>query len=302
MVTHDAPRAALDIGSNTIRLLVARPSGDTLRKLDDVSEFVRLGKGVDASGKLQPDRVDAALEAIRRLAERGRSSGAGTPIAIATSAVRDAANGQEFVDRVRKETGIDVRVLSGDEEARLTFLGATLGRSLDGGAVVVDLGGGSAEIIAADSNGISWARSLQFGSGRLTEQFIHHDPPQMTELNAVATYVKQMLSGLPPATAHVSIFTGGTATTVPRLLRTEGETVTITPAEIARVVELLASQSAQDVARHYGVQLQRAEVLPAGVKAIQTIEEFYRTREIVITSGGIREGAILEAERGAFAP
>src|SRR5206468_1631880 len=145
--------------------------------IEDVSEFVRLGKGVHASGRLQEDRIVAAIDAVGRLTARATARGAQKVTAIATSAVRDAANRDEFVRRVLDATGVRIRILSGDEEAQLTYLGATLGNPLGNGAVICDLGGGSAELIFASPAGIEWAQSLQLGSGRLTEQFVHHDPP-----------------------------------------------------------------------------------------------------------------------------
>ena len=294
MVKSSIPRAALDIGSNTIRLLVAQVSGDDLIPTEDASEFVRLGKGVDASGQLQEDRIVAAIEAIKRLSARARELGAEEVIAIATSAVRDASNRDDFVRRVHDDTGLDVRILTGGEEARLTYLGATLGSPVKNGAVICDLGGGSAELIFATESGLQWARSLQIGSGRLTEQFVRHDPPTNDELQAVRHHVRSLLRDLPPADAATTILTGGTASHIAFLLEKGGDRTELDRADLERVEALLRTESVDHLVTGRGVSRERAEVLPAGVTAAAAIVEFYDTRNVVITRRGIREGAIVD--------
>jgi exopolyphosphatase/guanosine-5'-triphosphate,3'-diphosphate pyrophosphatase len=297
VVISAAPRAALDIGSNTIRLLVARFSHGNLVPIDDASEFVRLGKGVHASGLLQEDRVAAAIEAITSLEARATELGAEGVIAIATSAVRDASNRDEFVRRVHDATGVRIRILSGDEEARLTFLGATLGNPVEDGAVICDLGGGSAELIFATSTGIEWARSLQLGSGRLTEQFVHHDPPGDGELEGVREHVRGLLRDLPEARATATILTGGTASHIAFLLEKGGDQIALRTGDLEQVVTLVRSQSVDHLVEDHGVRRERAEVLPAGVTAAAAVVEFYGTEHITITRRGIREGAIVDNVR-----
>ena len=299
MVTSAVPKAALDVGSNTIRLLVALVSGADLIPIEDVSEFVRLGKGVDASGRLQEERMAAAIDAIQRLLARATALGAEEVIAIATSAVRDASNRDEFLHRVYQATGLRIRILSGDEEARLTYLGATLGVEIEDGAVICDLGGGSAELIFATAAGMQWARSLQFGSGRLTEQLVHHDPPEPAELEGVRRYVYELLQELPPAEASTTILTGGTASHIAFLLAQDGDRIQLERSDLERVVSVVGSESAERLVEEYAVRRERAEVLPAGVAAIAAVVEFYDTEHITITRRGIREGAIVDSVRQA---
>lgn len=301
MVTVPVPKAALDIGSNTVRLLVARYSGGILEPIEDASEFVRLGRGVDASGELQDDRMSAAIGAIERLEAKAVELGANGVIAIATSAVRDASNRDTFVRRVRAATGVEIRILSGDEEARLTYLGAMLGNPIADGVVICDLGGGSAELIFATPAGVEWAKSLQLGSGRLTEQFVHHDPPEMEELEAAQKYVVRLLRDLPLAHTSSIILTGGTASHITSLLGKSGEQVSVSQDEIMRVWSLVQSESAQHLVQVYGVRPERAEVLPAGITAAATIVDFYGTEHVTITRHGIREGVIIDdcAESGS---
>jgi exopolyphosphatase / guanosine-5'-triphosphate,3'-diphosphate pyrophosphatase len=295
VVISETPRAALDVGSNTIRLLVARVSSDTLEPIEDASAFVRLGKGVDASGRLQEDRIVAAIDAVKALVARAKALGADTVIAIATSAVRDASNRDEFVRRVQDTTGVEIRILSGDEEARLTFLGSVLGSPVHEGTVVCDLGGGSAELIFATSDAMEWARSLPLGSGRLTEQFIHHDPPEVHELEQVRQYVRRLVLDLPQAQASKSVLTGGTASHIGYLLAKAGDPIDLDPEDLERVLALMRTKSATQLVEEHGVRRERAEVLPAGVTAAAAIIEFYDTQRVAITQRGIREGALVDS-------
>jgi exopolyphosphatase/guanosine-5'-triphosphate,3'-diphosphate pyrophosphatase len=290
------PRAVLDVGSNTIRLLVGTVDDGRVTPLLDRSEFVRLGRGVDASGRLQPERERAAVEAIGQLAEEARSLGADQLTAIATSAVRDAANGREFVDRVRAETGVTIEIISGDREAQLTFRGATSGVDLAGGVIVCDLGGGSAELIAASPSGIRWAVSEKLGSGRLSERFAQHDPPAAAEMQSLEDHVMSVLRDLPETAVRTAIFTGGTASHLALLTGLSEALTRLAPDDIERALETLTSAPAQAIAERYNFRRERAEVLPAGVAALLAMARFYRVQEVVITLSGLREGTLLSAD------
>lgn len=293
-MSDTAPRAVLDVGSNTIRLLVARPQDGEIHPLLDDSEFVRLGRGVDQTGLLDPERMNAALRAISRLSAEARSAGATEIVAVATSAVRDARNGEAFARRVQDETGVELQIISGNRESELTYLGATCGLPVQGGAIICDLGGGSAELIAADASGMQWERSVQLGSGRLTERFIQHDPPQRDELDAVAACVDEVLRGLPPARVETAVFTGGTATHLAFLARIEGSPVSLGLDMVRQVVETLLTHTADEIVQEYNVRPERAQVLPAGLRAVLAIAEYYNVGPITITRSGIREGALID--------
>jgi exopolyphosphatase/guanosine-5'-triphosphate,3'-diphosphate pyrophosphatase len=289
------PEAVLDIGSNTIRLLVANVIAGRLDTLLDDSDFVRLGRDVDRTNELQPDRIEAAMESIRRLKEEAGSLGVARIRAIATSAVRDASNGPDFVRRVREETGVEVEIISGEREADLTFRGATLGVSVDGGVLVTDLGGGSAELVFADESGIRWRVSEKLGSGRLTERHIHGDPPSREEVEAVEHHVTDIVSKLPLAKPRSLIFTGGTAT---HLALVAGSQETMTPLdldELAGLVGTVTEHRADWLVETYHFRPERAHVLAAGAATLEAIARFYRPERLMITRNGIREGALLDA-------
>lgn len=300
-MANTMPRAVLDIGSNTIRLLVAEVHGAELEPLLDDSDFVRLGRDVDRTNELQPDRVDAALDSIRRLQDEARDRGAKRVLAVATSAVRDARNGTEFVERVRRETGIEVEIISGEREADLTFRGATLGVPVEEGVIVTDLGGGSAELIYASAesgspSSIRWRTSEKLGSGRLTERFIQHDSPEEAEIKTLEAHVREVLQGLPAAEPRSLIFTGGTATHIALVAGSQGTVTQLSTEELRRVVETITSLSAAQLVEAYRFREERAQVLAAGAATLEAIAHFYRPERMLITRQGIREGALLDAE------
>src|SRR5256884_740307 len=186
--------AAVDLGTNSKRLLVADVDDGRISDLARETRITRLGEGVDERRRLLPGpiaRVRNVLTDFRRSAE---SLGAERTLAIATSAVRDAENGEAFLGEVEWSYGFATRLLSGHEEALLTFRGVTSERTLEQGTVIVDSGGGSTELIAGGRDGIRWHDSLDIGSGRLTERFLHSDPPTHDELDAAAESIRALLA------------------------------------------------------------------------------------------------------------
>jgi exopolyphosphatase/guanosine-5'-triphosphate,3'-diphosphate pyrophosphatase len=260
----------------------------------DQSEFVRLGKDVDRTGELRADRIDAAISAISSLWALAQQHGAREMTVIATSAVRDAGNGHLFAQRVREETGLELQIISGGQEARLTFRGATMGMQIEEGTIVCDVGGGSAEIMYADAGGMRWGSAQPLGSGRLTERFIKHDPPRHEELDALRSGVDAQLRTLPPARAEGAVFTGGTATQLLRLAGEEQNRRGLSMNELDEIVSLVTTRPAAELVADNGVPEARAQVLPAGMTAIATIARFYGVERVCVSLHGIREGAILE--------
>ena len=212
--------AVIDMGSNSTRLLVADVTDGCVRELTRDTRITRLGQGVDASGELAPeaiDRVLAALADYRAEIDRLRAE---RVAAVATSAVRDAANGPEFLATLRDRFAIEARTLSGDEEARLTFLGATAARPSGGDPeLVLDIGGGSTEfVIGVPGEGASFHVSTQAGAVRQTERHVSEDPPPPGDLQSLADEVREVITTAVPedlrrATA-AGIAVAGTATSV----------------------------------------------------------------------------------------
>ncbi|MDR6116981.1 exopolyphosphatase/guanosine-5'-triphosphate,3'-diphosphate pyrophosphatase [Aeromicrobium sp. SORGH_AS981] len=206
--------AAMDCGTNSLRLLVTDVRGDQKRDVVREMRVVRLGQGVDETGRFHPDALERTLAVTREFGELATVLGAERVRFCATSAARDASNADELSDGVRSVLGIDLEVLSGEEEARASFLGAT--RSVSGPALVVDIGGGSTELVVGADGDVGWSHSFDVGSVRLTERFLRSDPASIDEVTALESYLDDVLtprlSGLDPVSTLVGV--AGTITTV----------------------------------------------------------------------------------------
>lgn len=289
--------AAIDIGSNSIKMTVARPgSHGRLDELAWRSETVRLGAGLDVTGRLADDRIDAALGALHAFAVDARALGAGRIVAVATEATRAAANGEDFLDRVVREAGIDVRVIDGEEEAALTFQGLSASTDVSGDLVVADIGGGSTELIVARDGSFRAARSFPLGSGRLTDRFVVDDPPTTAE---VAACHDAALASIRPAAADLAIpsgtdvrlvVVGGTGEFLARLVPDEHR---IRRSDIDTALAELRRTPAAAVAARLSIPEARARVLPAGGAIVAAIADHVRPVRIEIARSGIRAGLLL---------
>src|SRR3954454_6712222 len=211
--------AAVDLGTNSTRLLVADVDDGRLNEVARRLKITRLGEGVDERKRLLPSpiaRVRNVLTDFRREAEQ---LGAERTLAIATSAVRDAENGEAFLGEVEWSYGFETRLLSGHDEAQLTFRGVSLGRELSEETLVIDIGGGSTELVAGGPNGLQFHDSLDIGCVRLTERFLHTDPPPEEELAACADAVRALLAERIPADVRpkTAIGVAGTVTSLAAL-------------------------------------------------------------------------------------
>jgi exopolyphosphatase / guanosine-5'-triphosphate,3'-diphosphate pyrophosphatase len=206
------PVAVIDIGTNTTRLLVAEVEDGEVVELERRTTITSLGQGVDASGRLAQDAMDRVAEAIAVYREVIDGLGAARVVALATSAMRDSENGPDFRDFLEQRFGIDARTISGDEEARLTFLGATSSRNDDDETVVIDIGGGSTEYVSGRAGeDPGFHVSTQMGSVRHTERFLKSDPPTAEELELLAQDVRRIV---PAVEVEPAIAVAGTATSL----------------------------------------------------------------------------------------
>ena len=210
--------AVVDVGSNSTRLLVADVGDGGIGEVERRSTVTRLGRGVDLSGQLSAEAIEAACEAIAGYVEVCYERGAGTTVAIATSAVRDAANGSAFIAELRERFALSARVLDGEEEARLTYRGATVGQPPAVPTLVIDIGGGSTEMVVGSGEEIAFHASLQAGVVRHTERHFSGDPPTATEMEALAGDVRgligEALGGHREAHASAGIAVAGTPTSL----------------------------------------------------------------------------------------
>ena len=323
-MTSSQPLAAIDVGSNTVHLTVARPTPDgyDLKYLADELELVRLGADVSATGALGPERMQRASSVIQRQAAVARQHGASMVLGIATEGVRAARNGAEFIERIRVETGVALEVVSGDQEAALTYWGATSGLDAAGenetnGAkrAALDLGGGSLEIVVGEGSKVDWRVSLPLGSGVVHDRLAPSDPPGAEELARAHDAVREALDALdPPMPVSQVIACGGTATTLAYL---GAKAFAVDPAEIApsgngatnggngallreltherltQLLDLLRTMDAAQVTERYRVEEARARLLAAGGVVLLATMERLGVASLRVRKRGIREGALL---------
>jgi exopolyphosphatase/guanosine-5'-triphosphate,3'-diphosphate pyrophosphatase len=210
--------AVVDIGTNSTRLLVAELDGGRLTELQRESIVTRLGDGVDATGRLGDEPQQRVFAALDRYVAAIDGHGAGVRTAVMTSAVRDAVNGAAFADAVRDRYGLEGRTLSGDEEARLTFLGATAARDLDDptALLVIDIGGGSTELVIGARGVVEFHASTQVGVVRHSERHLRSDPPAAAEMRALAADARAAIEAAVPVAvrrrAGAAVAVAGTAT------------------------------------------------------------------------------------------
>jgi exopolyphosphatase/guanosine-5'-triphosphate,3'-diphosphate pyrophosphatase len=276
--------AAIDLGTNTVRLLVADVEGERVDEVHRETRIIRLGEGVDEHRRLLPApvaRAHAALADYRRLAEVHRAERA---LLVATSAVRDAENGTAFLGDVERDYGFATRLLSGEEEAELTYRG--VGRP---GALVVDLGGGSTELVGPGIH-----VSIDLGSVRLTERFLHTDPPTAAELDAAAHAIE-----LPALERRETIGVAGTFTTLAALElggydRTRTHGYRLTRDAVERWTERLAAAPLAERA-FPGLEPARAPVIVGGALIVRELMRHAGLDEIEISERDLLDGAALEA-------
>ncbi len=285
------------MGSNTIHLLVGEVEGGGVLPVTGEKVSARLGAGVDKSGRLEEKRVSLAAEAIRLFVRISALHQVPEPVILATSAVRDAANGPELVDRVFEDTGLRMRLISGEEEASLGFRGAVsaVGEPWQGSALVVDLGGGSAQLIVGEATtGPLMQVSLPLGTNRTTERFVNNDPAKKKELRALREHVQKLMPGWSLASQVPVVAVGGSARAVLKITQDR-----LTTDRLGRLAEEIAAFPSAVLARRYGLAPERARVLPAAVTTLKAVLDHFGREELTVARGGVREGAVLSlAETG----
>ena len=282
--------AVVDLGSNSTRLLVAElHPGGAIDELERRSTVTRLGQGVDATGRL----ADEAMERVYAVLGEYRAAAAGAPmIGVLTSAVRDAANGEAFTKTVRERFGIAARTIPGEEEARLTFLGATSEEPAEMPTAVIDIGGGSTEFVVGAADGLRFHHSTQVGVVRHSERHLHGDPPPAAQLaalreDAAATFACEIPAGLGVTRA---IAVAGTATQTAAIL---GARVLERPA-LDELLARLASVPLEERRTTPGLDPDRAPTIVAGVAILLEAMAAVGCERVEASDHDILRGAALE--------
>lgn len=292
-----AQRAAvLDVGTNTVRLLVADGADGALTPVLDRTNMSRLGLGARADGTLADESIARTAEGAIDLVRVARDVGATTILMIGTAAVRDAPNRALLLEPIERATGIACRVIDGETEASLTFLGATNGYALHGTLAVGDIGGGSTERIIAADGTIRERISVPLGSGRLTERTIAHDPPTDADLAAATRAANEAFRTLRPVAATELLLAGGTASALGHLQEADA----LDAAALDTALRTLQSAPAATLAPQVGLEVARVGLMAAGAIIVRTLARTCGLNGATVARGGIREGALLAAMRGEY--
>ncbi len=299
-------RAAIDIGSNTIHIVVARSTPDDLDIVDDREELVRIGESVTATGEISQEKTNAAIAVLKRYKMLARRRKAEPILVVATEAIRQASNSADFVEQVQNKTKLAVELISGNAEAALTFFGSTYEVNKDPGhpaqVGVMDLGGGSLELVTARNNHINWCTSIPIGSGWLHDRYLTSNPPNYAEIAIADAFLRTYFQGMPiKRRPPILIVTGGSANAllylVHQAFQLDEHYTHLTQQDLLRCQGLLCSLTAEEIADRYNIPVARARILMAGALIIQAVMSRLRVNEIQISSHGIREGVLLAYER-----
>ena len=307
--------AVVDIGTNSTRLLLAdvEPDG-TLEQLHRESIVTRLGDRVDATGRLSDEAIGRVFDTLAHYRELIDRHGAQATTAVLTSAVRDAANGAEFADRVRRDYGLDARTIGGDEEAELTFAGATSERRDNGARLaVVDIGGGSTEFVIGRGDVVDFHVSTQAGVVRQTERHLRGDPPARADVDALRAEVAQIIASAVPRAVREDvsdvIAVAGTATSCAAIeialepydpARVHGHILTRATAE--RILEQMLALTDDERRTVRGLHPDRAPTIVAGVAMLLEVFDAFGVQRLEVSEHDILRGAALRLAAGAHDP
>jgi exopolyphosphatase/guanosine-5'-triphosphate,3'-diphosphate pyrophosphatase len=287
--------AAIDIGSNTTRVLVAEPEGGQLRKVMEQRAYIEIGRGAKRNSKIPKEKTAEIAEVVATQVRLADELGAETIRIVATAAIREAKNGEAVAAEIGRLAGQPVEVLSDHAEGRLAFIGATktLGHPVAGEIGVVDVGGGSSEVILGSiAEGVEEVRSFKIGSGMLTEECLRSDPPGPAEIRALRDRISDFFEKVEIPKPAQAVAVGGSATSMRKLVGAVLEYETL-----ERGVRVLTGAPAIEVAKRFELDPRRVKILPAGVLILEQLSQLLG-QPLQIGKGGLREGVILDRLRG----
>jgi exopolyphosphatase/guanosine-5'-triphosphate,3'-diphosphate pyrophosphatase len=302
--------AVVDIGTNSTRLLLADVAGSRVEEVERRTTVTNLGRGVDHTGLICSEAIEDVCAVIADYKARYEEMGAERLIAIATSAVRDAANGDAFIAELRERFGIDARLLTGEEEAHLTYLGATAHRPAGSPTLVFDIGGGSTEVIVGSGSNVGFYTSLQAGTIRQSERHLTSDPPDPHELEDLATdirhQIERAIAAQPEKQPLHAIAVAGTPTSLAAIDqglepydpgRVHGYRLAMK--RIQRMLSRLSSLPLAERLRVPGLHPGRAPTIVAGTVILVQVMRAFGLEEIEVSELDILHGSALSA---AMAP
>ena len=299
--------ASIDIGTNSVFLLIAGQTELGLQVHEEVQRLPRLGAMVDSNGVLARQSIDRVLEVLKEYAEIIQTYGDGVLKKIrvtATSAVRDAANKNEFLSLVKEIVGFEIQILSGEEEAKYTYLGAISQTKVESNSIlVVDIGGGSTELAVGDSSQWLGGISVDMGCVRFNERYLLHNPPYQEEIGECRYSIEALLEStklrLPPNTQVVAV--SGTATSLAAIDQqlfpyqlTRINNYRLNADKLAKSIEIFSLHTYEQLIElHPEVMKGRADVFLAGLLILEGVLRYASVKEFIVSSGGIRHGILL---------
>ncbi len=287
--------AAIDIGANSAHLLVAAAGGHRVEPRLDESVFLGLGERVATDGLIGATARAEVVAALVGYADVARRLGARDIVIVGTEPLRRAADAASLVHEVEAAAGVPVHVLDHDEEAMLTLLGVTMGRSIGTDLLVVDVGGGSSELVLAGPRGVVQSIGIRLGSAKLTLDHFQSDPPTLAEIEAMRAVARATLAEAPDIPPADMVAVGGTASNLLRLMPSSSLDRVLTRRRIAVTLAMLSVQRSHEAAERHLIRPERARILPAGAVIVDSILERYGIARLRVVEEGIREGAVLAA-------
>ena len=300
--------AGIDIGTNTLRLLIAEFSGDGIyRKVESGRYITRLGEGLSGTGRLKDEAMERALRVLKGFADKCSENDVDGIYAVATSAVREAVNGRDFIQEVKNKTGIDVNIISGDEEARITMLGVYPGLEITcKDVLMMDIGGGSTEFMLVSKGEIIFTVSTDIGVVRFTEQYIKSDPPVEQELELLGRVIEDRLKKVASRKGDIAggvefIGTAGTVTTlaaIDQMMRIyDAEKINgyrIKRDGVMKILKMIRSMTNKERKELPGVEEGREDIILAGAMVVYKVMEWFGLDEMTVSDAGLREGLVVD--------
>jgi exopolyphosphatase/guanosine-5'-triphosphate,3'-diphosphate pyrophosphatase len=282
--------AAIDVGSNTVRLLVATIDDGSVKPLQEERTAVGLAREIERTGRIPAEKIERAAEVARRYARDATKLGAARIEVLVTAPARQGRNGSELVEAISAATRLPVRPLSAEEEGRLAFAGVvSTFQAPPASIAVADVGGGSTQLVFGTAAGPVWFRTLDIGSLRLAQRHLVHDPPRSEELDDLRANIERAFEGHASPLPRCAVATGGTARALRRVVgRTLG------PKQLAKAEGLLSSAPVDELAEEFGFPLWRAKTVLAGVFVLAEAQRRLGV-PLVVARAGLREGAVLES-------
>ncbi len=294
--------ASIDLGSNSLIMTVVDLNNEQLMPVAEEVKIVRLGQTLQPGGRLQPEAKERCLSALNHFAHQMEHLSVDGIIGVGTAALRNASDGQQFVDEVKDQLHIPIQIISGDDEARLTFKSVQHDfSSLDDLLVMIDIGGGSTELVIGNWNSITSQISLNAGTVSFSERFLHNDPPTSEDLQSAEQAFSEMMDKFEVQSTAKAVGVAGTVTTL-KAVQLEMDDydhakihgTVLMRDEITQLGQLFASMSTEKRKNLKGLPKERADIITMGVVIIDSIMERLQHQSIIISDRGLRWGLLYE--------